>query len=1248
MARYTRNIDDNDYHFLSINDIFHTILKELQTVRHLKANSLFIKKAFSVFMALALLITLLPNAVQQSFAAEADIPEGSYPIVFRLVKDNENSTSVANSFFRHETARLVISNGNASLEVEVTSLVDSVFPFIGTRQPDKPKATTSWGSVGYIVTSGEDGYTNRTSTPSSNPGYVVYSIPLFNVWAKQHDLLMFINDPGGALGAGTYVNWYNVQLELDLEGLELPKPSEGNENNYEGVSITKEVFDNRLAEGYTIYNNAEEGQSNGNYPNGSRAQLYTKLQVGEALGSSAGNDQEQLKAAYIVVDKAIKEFEAQIVVVNKSRLQNWVSAANLWLVDAKNKGETETGAPSNSAAVYAGEYPVANLTDVNEDGWSISYVGGAPFQVTGGNISGNANRNVPGVGFEFQVFNDWHVTGALEKAQALINDPLATQLQVNSLAFELASQYDFPELSKQQFVEQPIKLLLLDSFNQDAALSPYAADINENAVLLQQAAHPNYQGYLNISFLTEETMTSIGSPTPNINGAYNVNSTTGVPSFTNRTSKVTKHADANGNTFQIPVRAQNSSTPQTDDIWKGYTVVRYGPDNRIVYVSLNGAQLDELNSKIAAVQAIHDNAVEGTGNGEYPEFALQRLQDAIDEAKETGDKLSASRPEILAAADKLQRALDSFAAAKSAHVYYSVVHATDAAYSSMHSYMNQPATIASLEQGGYQVTLTINDSLVVPEFRVSSQGELVDSTIVSVDEAANTRTVSFLVDGLDGLVDAEVRNVVAAQNYDRVHKIRLNFSSSQVASELGDLVIAANSFQRTATTGTEEGQYSAEAKSALISAISAAQVVAAEVPVASDTSALYTNLESAFLALKNSQVVKGPGTPGNGNEASTGKYPEPGKYYLNFQVLKNGENSKSMAQDYVNTQALVEVSGTTKTVKFLVKQSKEITYWKINGLSETIVSTNTENNTRITSFVLSTLTGKINGEVRIDWDNPATNFSYHNTYTVQFLFDESSAVKVADNATVPGSGTSGNIGVDPGKVDDYNGNGSNPGKEEESDAESGTDDSQPNEGSEVDGGTDQENSESSNGGNGEQAPAVIFSDTATHWAKASIDRAVELGIVNGFSDGSFRPDKIVTRAEFAVMISRALGLQGEGDASKLRDFTSVPDWAQTHVARTVAAGLIGGFEDATFRSNGQLTRSQLAVIMVRAAGLPLDSSASLSFTDKDVIPAWAQKEVAAAVEAGLIQGKNGNRFDPLATATRAEALTLIIRLLEQI
>lgn len=1198
------------------------------------------KKTLFVLIAFTLLLPLIPANKGQVSAAETSIPDGVYPVAYRYVKDNEKASSVANAYMDLNSGRLVVENGQVTFEHEVNKVVDSVFPFLGIRRPDSPKATTTWDTAaGGYVASGSDGYTNRTVKEAANPDRVIYSLPLYDPWAKQHDALLYINDPDGKLGAGKYVNWYNVQLELDIGSLDFTAPPEDNDDDYNNLVVTQEMFEDRLTVGYSVYQNATEGLSDGMYPPDARQELFTNLKVAENLADQNPGNSSNLKAAYILADSAIKKFESQVVVVNRSRLQAWLDTAEAWVADAKDRGETETGAPSSSTAIATGEYPVSTVTEVSEDGWSYSFTAGPALIIKGGNVVASGTRKNNDTG-QWEYRNNYvlRVTGAIEKAQQLLADPLATQQQINSLFFELSSLYVIEEITKEQYFRQPVKLLLLDSFNDDAKESPYAAEIDTSAFLIQQEAHPNYEGFLNITFLAEDDLSIIGSPSPNPANGYLVTNNAGAFSFQNRYTKVTKDPAAASNTFQIPVRSNSKTILQTDDLWLGYALVRYPNDSsvpvedrKVVYISLNAQQLDALNNLIDEAQVIHDNAAAGKGDVQYPEFAIDNLQEAIDLAKITGDKLAASRPQILSATSALQTALEEFEETRNRPVYFSAVNATKDAFSSMQSYFAQPALIQRTEDGSFKVTVTITDSATVPEFRVEHLGKLVDTTVVEQDKDANTRTISFVAEDLTGFLNAEVRNVVPSSGYDQIHKIRLNFNNVNNSS-LAQLVLTASNLQRSAVEGSGAGQYPASAKTAFQLVIDAANAAAADLTATTDVENLYSQLENALAVFKSSQIA-GP-APGGGNGSTSSVYPADGYYTMNFQILKDGENSPSMAQDYVVSQALVEVRGGTKTVKFVVKQSYEIKSFTIGGKSENIVESNTGNNTRITSFSLPSLTGKLNGTVYIEWYNVGgLGFDYVNKYNIQFLFDEASAASVASNTTVPGWGSSGEVGPPDDKEPPKPDQGSGPlpetpekgDKDPEKDADTGE----------------------SQTGNGNGTPSVKFSDTATHWARTSIEQAVKLGIVNGYSDGSFRPNAIVTRGEFAVMISRALGLDGEGDASKLQDFGSIPSWAQVHVARAVAAGIIGGFEDATFRAGGHLTRAQLAVIIARAAGLKLDAAnASLSFTDTASIPTWARQEIAAAVKAGLVQGKDGNRFDPDATATRAEALTLIIRLLD--
>lgn len=171
-----------------------------------------------------------------------------------------------------------------------------------------------------------------------------------------------------------------------------------------------------------------------------------------------------------------------------------------------------------------------------------------------------------------------------------------------------------------------------------------------------------------------------------------------------------------------------------------------------------------------------------------------------------------------------------------------------------------------------------------------------------------------------------------------------------------------------------------------------------------------------------------------------------------------------------------------------------------------------------------------------------------------------------------------------------------------------------------------------------------FSDISGHWAQANIKKAVSEGIVKGYTDGTFKPNAAVTRAEFAVMLMNALKPTGNGVELGFTD--TIPAWAEKSIAQALEAKIIRGYEDVTFRSAASITRSELAVMIARAAGVNLTTAASTGFADDSQIPAWAKDAVAAVKKSGIVSGRNGNVFAPNETATRAEAVTFIMNLLQ--
>lgn len=179
----------------------------------------------------------------------------------------------------------------------------------------------------------------------------------------------------------------------------------------------------------------------------------------------------------------------------------------------------------------------------------------------------------------------------------------------------------------------------------------------------------------------------------------------------------------------------------------------------------------------------------------------------------------------------------------------------------------------------------------------------------------------------------------------------------------------------------------------------------------------------------------------------------------------------------------------------------------------------------------------------------------------------------------------------------------------------------------------------------DKTPELV--DIAVHWAKKPIQEAVRRGIVAGYGDGTFRPERQVTRAEFAAMLARALGLQGKPDAdSAFEDADRIPAWAAASITAMAEAGIIMGYDDGTFRADRRIDRAEMTVMLARASGLKPESALALSaFADREQIPDWAKTSIAAAVDAGIVQGKTGNRFAPGDVSKRAEAVVAIMNLL---
>ncbi len=176
----------------------------------------------------------------------------------------------------------------------------------------------------------------------------------------------------------------------------------------------------------------------------------------------------------------------------------------------------------------------------------------------------------------------------------------------------------------------------------------------------------------------------------------------------------------------------------------------------------------------------------------------------------------------------------------------------------------------------------------------------------------------------------------------------------------------------------------------------------------------------------------------------------------------------------------------------------------------------------------------------------------------------------------------------------------------------------------------------------EPKPAV-FTDISNHWAKESILSLLTKGIIDGYPDKTIRPDKEITRAEIAKLIVTMLNLAPAGTPDmKFTDKAKIPSWALGYIDVLTRKGIIQGYNDNTFRASNNVTRKEMAVIIMRALGYKdAAPSGPINFKDAKSIPPWAINYVGKGAELGIFNGYTDSTFKPDKYITRAEVFKII-------
>ena len=181
----------------------------------------------------------------------------------------------------------------------------------------------------------------------------------------------------------------------------------------------------------------------------------------------------------------------------------------------------------------------------------------------------------------------------------------------------------------------------------------------------------------------------------------------------------------------------------------------------------------------------------------------------------------------------------------------------------------------------------------------------------------------------------------------------------------------------------------------------------------------------------------------------------------------------------------------------------------------------------------------------------------------------------------------------------------------------------------------------------------VFNDLyGSEWAIPAIMSLYDLGVVNGYDDGGFHPESRVTRAEFCKFVTAALGIQlPENPGTSFGDI-SADEWYAPYVAAAAELKIINGYEDGSFRPDNNITREEAAAIICRAAEaleLPIsETRLNINFEDENEIQNVFVGYVDKLYTAGIINGDENGCFRPSDSLSRAETAQMIENLLAAI
>ncbi|MBU1955340.1 MAG: PorV/PorQ family protein [Candidatus Margulisbacteria bacterium] len=162
-----------------------------------------------------------------------------------------------------------------------------------------------------------------------------------------------------------------------------------------------------------------------------------------------------------------------------------------------------------------------------------------------------------------------------------------------------------------------------------------------------------------------------------------------------------------------------------------------------------------------------------------------------------------------------------------------------------------------------------------------------------------------------------------------------------------------------------------------------------------------------------------------------------------------------------------------------------------------------------------------------------------------------------------------------------------------------------------------------------------------YWAKSPIEQTGTVGLIQGYPDGTFKPERALTRAELATLLVRANGLEIVDSGTKI--FTDVPTdhWASAYVETALKAGYVLGYPDGTFKPYRKISKAEGIAVLARVDGLPLEAEVAIKPFDDVSEKHWAAQYILAAKNSGMLEYITFSRLGPKDSLSRAEAVTML-------